>query len=129
VSEVGTAGAWPTLTDQERRVALAVGSGSSNKAVARELVVSIKTVEFHLGNVYRKLGLASRTELASLVGRSAASVGSASDVIGNRNTADLRQTLIDLHVTTIGRQICQSDRRCVVNQLKLRLPFVQFVFR
>lgn len=56
------------LTEHERRVALAVGSGLSNKAVARDFVVSIKTVEFHLGNVYRKLGIASRAELALLVG-------------------------------------------------------------
>ena len=51
------------LTEHERRVALAVGSGLSNKAVARDFVVSIKTVEFHLGNVYRKLGIASRSDL------------------------------------------------------------------
>jgi predicted ATPase/DNA-binding CsgD family transcriptional regulator len=62
------------LTAQERRVALGVGSGKSNKAVARDLVISIKTVEFHLGNVYRKLGLASRAELANLVGGQSADV-------------------------------------------------------
>ena len=56
------------LTDQERRVALAVGAGSSNKSAARQLTVSIKTIEFHLGNVYRKLGIATRAELAHLVG-------------------------------------------------------------
>jgi len=55
------------LTEQERRVALAVGCGASNKAVAHEFVISIKTVEFHLGNVYRKLGIASRAELVKLI--------------------------------------------------------------
>ena len=56
------------LTDQERRVALAVGRGATNKATARELGISIKTVEFHLSNVYRKLDLDGRTQLANLVG-------------------------------------------------------------
>jgi len=43
------------LTAHEWRVASAVGQGATNKAVARELSVSTKTVEYHLGNVYRKL--------------------------------------------------------------------------
>jgi DNA-binding CsgD family transcriptional regulator len=34
------------------------------------LFVSPKTVEFHLGNVYRKLGVRSRTELANALGKS-----------------------------------------------------------
>jgi predicted ATPase/DNA-binding CsgD family transcriptional regulator len=57
------------LTPQERRVVELVGAGMSNKAVARSLGVAIRTVEFHLGNVYRKLDVASRSELAHLVGR------------------------------------------------------------
>ena len=57
------------LTPQERRVAALVGGGRSNKAAARELGVSIRTVEFHLGNVYRKLDVEGRTSLANLVGR------------------------------------------------------------
>lgn len=57
------------LTGQEWRVALAVGRGLSNKAVARDLAVSIKTVEFHLSNVFRKLDITARSQLANLVGR------------------------------------------------------------
>ena len=37
---------------------------ATNKEVATTLFVSAKTIEFHLGNVYRKLGIRSRTELA-----------------------------------------------------------------
>jgi DNA-binding CsgD family transcriptional regulator len=40
-----------------------VADGRSNKEVAAELFLSVKTVEFHLGNVYRKLGVRSRREL------------------------------------------------------------------
>jgi DNA-binding CsgD family transcriptional regulator len=52
------------LTSQERRVALAAARGATNREIAAELYLAPKTVEFHLGNVYRKLGVRSRTELA-----------------------------------------------------------------
>ena len=58
------------LTAQEQRVAELVGRGATNRQVAAELFLSQKTIEFHLRNVFRKLGLRSRTELAHLVGRS-----------------------------------------------------------
>ena len=48
------------LTAQELQVALAAARDLSNKQVAAELYLSPKTVEFHLGNVYRKLGIRSR---------------------------------------------------------------------
>jgi len=55
------------LGPQELQVALLVAEGSTNREVAAALFVSPKTVEFHLGKVYRKLGVRSRTELARLV--------------------------------------------------------------
>ena len=45
-------------------MALAVSDGLSNTQVASGLFLSVKTVEFHLGNVYRKLGVRSRGGLA-----------------------------------------------------------------
>lgn len=58
------------LTAQELRVADLVASGLSNREVAAELLISTKTVEHHLGRVYAKLGLRSRTELVRhIVGR------------------------------------------------------------
>ena len=56
--------ALDTLTAQELQVALAAARDLSNKQVAAELYLSPKTVEFHLGNVYRKLGIRSRAGLA-----------------------------------------------------------------
>jgi DNA-binding CsgD family transcriptional regulator len=44
-------------------VARLVAAGRSNKEVAAELFLSVKTVEFHLGNIYRKLGVRSRRDL------------------------------------------------------------------
>lgn len=52
------------LTATETAVAVAVGDGLTNKEIAGRLHVSVKTVEFHLGNAYRKLGVRNRTELA-----------------------------------------------------------------
>jgi DNA-binding NarL/FixJ family response regulator len=61
------AGIAAELTSAEYRVALAVSNGATNREAAAELFVSVKTVDFHLQNIYRKLGLRSRTELAVLV--------------------------------------------------------------
>jgi DNA-binding NarL/FixJ family response regulator len=53
-----------TLTSGERRVAELVARGWTNEEVARALDLRSKTVEWTLTNVYRKLRLRSRTELA-----------------------------------------------------------------
>jgi DNA-binding CsgD family transcriptional regulator len=53
-----------TLTTQERVVARLVASGRSNREVAAELFISVKTVEHHVSRVFTKLGVRSRTQLA-----------------------------------------------------------------
>jgi DNA-binding CsgD family transcriptional regulator len=52
------------LTASERRVAALAVAGKTNREIASELYVTPKTVEFHLRNVYGKLGVRSRIELA-----------------------------------------------------------------
>ncbi len=52
------------LSETESRIAELVSEGRSNAEVARALFISRKTVEWNLSNVYRKLGVRSRTELA-----------------------------------------------------------------
>ncbi|MBW0115231.1 helix-turn-helix transcriptional regulator [Pseudonocardia abyssalis] len=64
----GPGGAADRLTDQESTVAAFVASGMTNKEVAAEMMLSVKTVQFHLTRVYAKLGLRSRTELAARTG-------------------------------------------------------------
>lgn len=54
---------YTALTPQESAVARLVVSGMSNREVAEELMLSTKTVEFHLSNIYTKLGVRSRSEL------------------------------------------------------------------
>jgi DNA-binding CsgD family transcriptional regulator len=56
------------LTPQEASVARLVATGRTNRQVADELVVSIKTVEYHLANVYGKLRIRSRQELVPIFG-------------------------------------------------------------
>jgi DNA-binding NarL/FixJ family response regulator len=52
------------LTASERRVADLAAGGQTNRDIAQTLYVTPKTVEVHLSNTYRKLGIASRRELA-----------------------------------------------------------------
>jgi DNA-binding CsgD family transcriptional regulator len=54
------------LTAQERQVAALVRQGLSNRDAAAQLFVSPRTVDFHLRNVFSKLGVTSRAELAAL---------------------------------------------------------------
>lgn len=51
------------LTPQEREVLLALVVGSSNRAMADALALSVKTVETYLTRIYRKVGCSSRAEL------------------------------------------------------------------
>ena len=53
------------LTPQEQAVARLVAVGMSNRQVAGELFISVKTVQFHLTHIYTKLGVSSRAELAA----------------------------------------------------------------
>ena len=50
------------LTDREISMLRAVARGLSNQAIGREYWVTEQTVKFHLGNIYRKLGVTNRTE-------------------------------------------------------------------
>jgi DNA-binding CsgD family transcriptional regulator len=56
-----------SLTAQEERVARAAGRGATTQEIAADLFLSPKTVEFHLGRAYRKLGVRSRAELANVL--------------------------------------------------------------
>ena len=52
------------LTDREVSMLKALARGLSNQAISREFWVTEQTVKFHLSNIYRKLGVANRTEAA-----------------------------------------------------------------
>ena len=55
----------PTLTAREKEVALLVAHGLTNRQIAQELVLSRHTVDKHVKNILKKLGLHSREQIAS----------------------------------------------------------------
>lgn len=59
----------PTLTSRELEVLCLVAQGLSNHQVARQLRLSVRTIEAHLTHIYNKLGVGSRTEAALLAER------------------------------------------------------------
>ena len=59
-----TAPSTAELTGRERRVAELAAERRTNSAIARELFITVSTVEQHLTKVFRKLGVRSRAELA-----------------------------------------------------------------
>ena len=64
----GLPGGQALLSAQERRIAYLAAQGLTNQQVANEMFVSAKTVEYHLGNVFAKLGITSRRQLRSRLG-------------------------------------------------------------
>ena len=65
-SHAGRAGGLDMLTSRENEVVAMMSTGHSNKSIAQNLDISIKTVKTHLTNSYRKLGVASRMEAAAI---------------------------------------------------------------
>ena len=56
------------LTPQELKIGMLVAEGKTNREIAEQMFLSPKTIEFHLTQVYRKLEIRSRAELARLLG-------------------------------------------------------------
>jgi DNA-binding CsgD family transcriptional regulator len=56
------------LTESEKRVAELAASGKTNREIAAELFISRRTVEANIARIYRKLGIHTRTALASRIG-------------------------------------------------------------
>jgi len=57
-----------SLTPSERRVAEMAAEGMTNREIAQQLFVTVKAVQWHLGNTYRKLEISSREDLARELG-------------------------------------------------------------
>ena len=57
------------LTDREREVVAAVSEGLSNRRIAERFVLSHRTVENHVRNIFKKLGIDSREELVAIAAR------------------------------------------------------------
>lgn len=57
----------PTFTDREKTLISLLLLGKTNKKIAQDLHIVERTVEFHLKNVYEKLGVSTRLEAVLLV--------------------------------------------------------------
>lgn len=57
----------PLLTERERQIATLAGNGVSNKDIALDIGISVRTVEGHLYQVFTKLGVSSRSDLLGLI--------------------------------------------------------------
>ena len=62
----------PQLTRREHEISKLVADGLTNPQIARELCLSVRTVETHIANIRAKLGLPSRRDIAGLWGREGA---------------------------------------------------------
>lgn len=72
----GQAGGSPaTLTAQEYRIAALAADGMTNQQIAHAVFVSSKTIEYHLGNAFAKLGIASRHQLRAVLDGWSGAVG------------------------------------------------------
>ncbi|WP_046733290.1 helix-turn-helix transcriptional regulator [Streptomyces humi] len=60
-------GPWALLSGREREIARLVSKGMTNHRVAEALFLSVRTVETHLGQIYRKLGVANRASLTHVL--------------------------------------------------------------
>jgi DNA-binding CsgD family transcriptional regulator len=72
-----------SLTAGEDRVAALAAQGMSNREIARHQVVTVKAVQWHLRNVYRKLDVSSRDELPEALGLRALQPNAASLATGD----------------------------------------------
>jgi DNA-binding CsgD family transcriptional regulator len=68
VEGLGSTAGAALLTPREREIASLAARGRSSKDVAADLVLSVRTVDNHLANVYAKLGIAGRAQLAAALG-------------------------------------------------------------
>ncbi|HZA17743.1 MAG TPA: AAA family ATPase [Pseudonocardiaceae bacterium] len=68
-------GSTTQLTPQEMQVALVVADGATNVEAAAQLFLSAKTIEFHLSNTYRKLGIRSRAQLVRVFANTSGALG------------------------------------------------------
>jgi DNA-binding CsgD family transcriptional regulator len=58
---------WPSLTETERAASELVAQGLNNQQVADQMYISVHTVAFHMRQIFRKLNIGSRLELARIV--------------------------------------------------------------
>ena len=79
----------PELTSREQEVVDQLLAGKSNKLIAAALHISVRTVEFHLKNIYEKHQVSSRTELILKLGQS--TVVDQGELVENEDAPDAQR--------------------------------------
>jgi two-component system, NarL family, response regulator NreC len=67
--KVKSQSSWDTLTQREREILKLIAEGYKNKDIARELFISLKTVEKHRGNLMKKLDLHNIAEMTAFAAK------------------------------------------------------------
>jgi DNA-binding CsgD family transcriptional regulator/uncharacterized membrane protein YhaH (DUF805 family) len=104
----------PRLSDRESEVVNLLMQGKSNKQIASSLTISIRTVEFHLKNIYEKFQVSSRTELILKLGN-------------NPNGFDLEKlgnTTGGLEPAKLGYSTVVDNEELPENEGRLRLQMI-----
>lgn len=94
------------FSEREKDVVKLLLQGKSNKQIALELGISVRTVEFHLGNIYAKLGVTSRTEAVLKLSeeRLWESTGEAPNHVQGESTVDTNGETTENGVKLVSRR-------------------------
>jgi DNA-binding CsgD family transcriptional regulator len=95
------------LSEREKEVVELLLLGKSNKQIAAALNITIRTVEFHLSNIYNKTGVASRSEAILVLAKMQLRESTGADNKGNlrESTVEIECEAIDNAKHTIQRRI------------------------
>jgi len=127
------------LSPRELDVASMVGIGEQNKLISSHLSISEKTVKGHLTNIFKKLGLSSRTQLALFMHRTTSSGISQLPALRPKSSRTHTLPLISQQLCTFTRGFTHrlpegfrqapldSDRKCLrLNKVKRRTTLILF---
>lgn len=107
----GRRGGHDARTPVEQRIVALVSAGHTNKEVAGALFLSVRTVEGHLGHVYRKLDVRSRTELARRTPQQTAPAAGLPDPAAQSSTGTSTQPPIVCPLLWSADGLSTSERR------------------
>lgn len=115
------------FSERERQAIELLIQGKSNKQIALALGVSVRTVEFHLSNIYAKLGVNSRTEAALKLTESSLRESTGAEL--RESTVVEMEKLADNGETTIStRRIPMKNFRYIIGGLFATTLIVMLVF-
>ena len=117
------------FSKREKDVVKLLLLGKSNKQIALELGISIRTVEFHLGNIYAKLGVISRAEAIVKFSESHLweSAGDTDNSIQVKSTVDINSESADNGSRPISRRIPMNKMYMIIGGLLTTALIVVFV--